>query len=98
MMIELALLPARSQVPSTAMEPAKAGVVDQLYIFQPEQDFIYQTTQELEGYGFGIDLYSGLPGHGYKVIVFQAHSGLLSSEGKIIKCEELAIRDKPQQQ
>lgn len=50
-------------------------------------------TQELEAYGFGVDLYSGLPGHVYKVIVFRVHSGLLGSEGEIIKCEELGIRD-----
>jgi len=88
MTIELALLPARSQVSSTAMEPAKAAIVDQLYSLQPKQDFIQQTTQELEDYGFGVNLHSRLPGHGYEVIVFRADSGLLGSEGKIIKCEE----------
>ena len=75
------------------MEPAKAAIADQLYVLQPKQDFIQQTTQEFEVYGFGVDLHSGLPGHGYKVIVFRAHSGLLGSEGEIIKCEELGIRD-----
>ena len=48
MMIEFALLTAHSQVSSTAMEPAKAAIVDQLYVLQPKWDFIQQTTQELE--------------------------------------------------
>ncbi|HUU65512.1 MAG TPA: hypothetical protein VMW37_05345 [Dehalococcoidales bacterium] len=34
------------------------AIADQLYIFQPNQDFIQQTTQELEDYRFGVDLYS----------------------------------------
>jgi len=69
------------------------AIVDQLYVLQPKQDFIQQATQELEDYGFGVDLHSGLPGHGYEVIVFRVHSGLLGSEDKIIKCEEPGTPD-----
>ena len=93
--IELVLLPACSQVPSTPTGPAKAAIIDQLYVLQPNQDFIQQTTQELEDYGLEVDLYQGdeitvdlyrqLPGLGYKVIIFRAHAGLLGMEGEIIK-------------
>ncbi len=72
-----------------------AVIIDQLYVLQPNQDFIKQTTQELEDYGFEVDLYQGdeitvdlyrqLSGLGYKLIIFRAHSGLLGMEGEIIK-------------
>jgi len=52
-------------------------------------------TQELEDFGFEVDVYQGdevtvnlyrqLPGHGYELIIFRAHSGLLGSEGEVIK-------------
>jgi hypothetical protein len=73
----------------------KAAIIDQLYVLQPNQDFIQQTTQELEDYGLEVDLYQGdeitvdlyrqLPALGYKVIIFRAHSGLLGMEGEIIE-------------
>ena len=63
----------------------KAAIIDQLYVLQPNQDFIQQTTQELEDYGFEVDLYRQLPGLGYKVIIFRAHAGLLGMEGEIIE-------------
>jgi hypothetical protein len=73
----------------------KAAIVDQLYVLQPNQDFIQQTTQELEDYGFEVELYQGsditvdfyrnLPAEGYQLIIFRAHSGLLGMEGEIIK-------------
>jgi len=73
----------------------RAAIVDQLYSLQPNEAFIEQTTQELKDYGFEVDVYQGdevtvnlyreLTGHGYKLIVFRAHSGLLSREGEIIK-------------
>lgn len=66
----------------------KAAIVDQLYNLESNQDFINQVTEELEGYGFTVDIYRGhevdvdfyskLPSHGYKLILFRAHSGLLS--------------------
>ena len=56
---------------------------------------ITQMTQELEDCGFVVDLYQGdeitvdlyaeLPGYGYRLIIFRAHSGLLVSEGEVIK-------------
>jgi len=73
----------------------KAAIIDQLYRLQPNEAFIQQTTQELEDCGFEVDLYQGdevtvnlyreLTGHGYKLIIFRAHSGLLGSEEEIIK-------------
>lgn len=63
----------------------RAVIVDQLYVLQPNQDFIQQTTRELEDYGFEVDLYRQLPGLGYKVIIFRTHSGLLGMEGEIIE-------------
>jgi len=65
----------------------RAAIVDQLYNLQPNEAFIAEVTRELEEYGFAVDLYQGdeitvdfycdLPSHGYKLIVFRAHSGLL---------------------
>jgi len=72
----------------------KAAIIDQLYSLQPNEAFIQQTTHELEAYGFEVDLYQGdevtvdlyrsLAGSGYKLILFRAHSGLLSGEGEVI--------------
>jgi len=94
--IELVLLPARSQTPSSPAKPPKAAIVDQLYSLQPNEDFISETTEELKNYSFEVDLYQGddvtvdfyrqLPSYGYKLNIFRAHSGgLLGSKGKTIE-------------
>ena len=80
--------------PSPELE-AKAAIIDQLYILQPNQAFVDETTELLEAYGFRVDVYQGdeitvdfygkLPTYGYKLIIFRAHSGLLGREGEIIK-------------
>jgi len=69
----------------------RAAIVDQLYNLQPNEAFVANVTTELEEYGFAVDLYQGdgitvdfyreLPTHGYKLIVFRAHSGLLGGGG-----------------
>ncbi len=74
---------------------ARAAIVDQLYSLLPNEAFISDITQQLEAYGFVVDLYQGdeitvdlyaeLPGYGYRLIIFRAHSGLLISEGEVIK-------------
>jgi hypothetical protein len=66
----------------------RAVIVDQLSSVRENEDFIAEVTQELEGYGFEVDLCQGdnvtvefyrqLPTHGYKLIIFRAHSGLLA--------------------
>ena len=80
---------------SNQSEELKSAIVDQLYSLQPNQDFISDVTKELEDYGFKVDLYQGddvtvdfykkLPSYGYKLIIFRAHSGLLSKKGEPIK-------------
>jgi len=80
--------------PSPQLE-AKAAIIDQLYVLKPNQAFIDETTAVLEAYGFRVDVYHGdeitvdfygkLPTYGYKLIIFRAHSGLLSREGQRIK-------------
>jgi len=72
---------------------ARAAIVDQLHTLQPNQAFIKEVTQELEDYGFAVDVYQGdevsvdlyrqLPSYGYKLIIFRAHSGLLGSQGEV---------------
>lgn len=72
----------------------KAVIVDQLCVLQPNQAFLNQITQELEDYGFEVDLYQGdeitvdlyrnLPSLDYKLIIFRAHSGLLSGQGEVV--------------
>lgn len=79
-----------SQPPPDNLNRPKAAIVDQLYNLQPNRDLITRITSELEDYGFKLDLYQGdeitvdfyrqLPGYGYKLIVFRAHSGLLAQE------------------
>jgi hypothetical protein len=77
------------QPPDNTGKP-KAAIVDQLSSFRENEAFIANVTSELEGYGFEVDLYQGdnitvdfyrgLSSHGYKLIVFRAHSGILEGE------------------
>jgi hypothetical protein len=77
------------QPPDNTGKP-KAAIVDQLSSFRENEAFITNVTRELEDYGFAVDLYQGdnitvdfyrgLSGHGYKLIIFRAHSGLLEGE------------------
>jgi len=70
-----------------------AAIVDQLSSFQENEDFITEVTNELEDYGFEVDLYQGdnitvdfyrqLSTHGYKLIIFRAHSGLLAEDEEV---------------
>jgi hypothetical protein len=72
----------------------KAVIVDQLSSVKENETFVANVTQELEDYGFEVDLYQGdnvtvdfyrqLPTHGYKLIIFRAHSGLLA-ENEVTK-------------
>ena len=84
--------------PDTVPKPPdslpRATIIDQLYNLQPNEAFIQQITQELESFGFEVHLYQGdevtvdlyrnLPSLGYKLIIFRAHSGLLSGEGEVV--------------
>jgi len=66
----------------------KAVIVDQLSSVRENETFIADVTEELEDCGFEVDLYQGenvrvdsyrqLGAHGYKLIIFRAHSGLLA--------------------
>ena len=66
---------------------AKAAIIDQLTVLQPNQVFIDQVTADLEAYGLKVDVYQGkevsvkfyreLPQYGYKLIIFRAHSGMM---------------------
>jgi hypothetical protein len=65
----------------------KAAIIDQLYLRQPNPDFITQTTQLLESAGFMVDVWQGsdvtvdfyrkMPSMGYRFILFRVHSGTL---------------------
>lgn len=72
--------------PSGNSHELKAAIVDQLYPTYPNPDFTTEVTQELESYGFKVDIYQGnitvdfyrnLPAHNYQLIVFRTHSGLI---------------------
>jgi hypothetical protein len=66
----------------------RAVIVDQLSSVRENETFVTNVTGELEDYGFEVDLYQGLnvtvdlyrqlATHGYKLIIFRAHSGLLA--------------------
>jgi len=91
-----------NQPSSDNLAEPKAAIIDQLYSLQPNEAFISEVTKELEDYGFEVDIYQGdevtvdlyrqLPGYGYKVIIFRAHSGLLGSEGEIIRRRKFPLR------
>ena len=65
----------------------KAAIIDQLYIREPNPQFITEASRILESYGFVVDLWQGidvtvdfyreLPALGYELIIFRVHSGLL---------------------
>jgi len=73
---------------------ATAAIVDQLSSLQENEAFVRNVTQELEDYGFEVDLYQGdeitvefyrqLPTYGYKLIIFRAHSGILRQDGEVM--------------
>jgi len=66
-----------------------AAIVDQLYTSYPNEDFTTKITQDLENFGFQVDLYQGdditvdlfrnLPAYNYKLIIFRGHSGAVAS-------------------
>jgi hypothetical protein len=72
----------------------RAVIVDQLSSVQENETFVTNITEELEDYGFEVDLYQGdeitvdfyrqLPARGYKLIIFRAHSGLLAEDEEVI--------------
>ena len=73
---------------------ATAAIIDQLSSLQENEQFIANVTKELEDYGFEVDVYQGsnvtvelyrkLPTYGYRLIIFRAHSGILSQDGEIM--------------
>ncbi len=72
----------------------KAAIVDQLYPTYPNPDFTTEVTQELESYGFEVDIYQGnitvdfyrnLPTHNYRLIIFRTHSGLIGPSPEEVK-------------
>jgi len=80
----------RSQVITPPIpEGTRAAIIDQLYASYPNEDFTARVTENLEGFGFGVDVYQGaditvdfcrnLPAFDYKLIVFRAHSGAIGS-------------------
>jgi len=44
--VSLGSLPASNRAYNSSSDSLKAAIVDQLYVLQPNQDFIQQTTQE----------------------------------------------------
>lgn len=75
------------QTPSDNLGPPRAAIVDQLSVLRVNEAFLMHVTGELEKFGFEVDLYQGdditvdfyrqLSTHGYRVIVFRTHSGIL---------------------
>jgi hypothetical protein len=86
------LYPMGQPAPSNGGQ-LKAVIVDQLSSVQENDVFVTSVTEELEDYGFQVDLCQGdnvtvdfyreLATHGYKLIIFRAHSGLLERGGEI---------------
>ena len=85
---------AGQAMPQNSGRP-RAAIVDQLHNLQPNEAFIAEVTAELEGHGFTVDLYQGddvtvdlfrrLPGYGYDLMIFRAHSGTMEADGQEIE-------------
>lgn len=83
------------QMPSPIPEGARAAIVDQLYASYPNEEFTTKVTEELEDYGFEVDVYQGdavtvdlyqnLPTYGYSLVVFRVHSGLISPNSQALE-------------
>jgi len=69
-------------------EGTSAAIVDQLYSNYPNEGFTTNVTEDLEDFGFKVDVYQGddvtvdlyrnLPIYDYQLIVFRVHSGTIS--------------------
>jgi len=78
---------------------AMAAIIDQLSVLNSNRLFLDRVTQRLEDYGFGVDIYQGnditvdfyreLPQKNYSLIIFRAHSGLLSGEEGVVRMTTL---------
>jgi len=89
-LIGLVLFIGCSQNANQGEPGLKAAIIDQLYILEPNQDFIDQATAYLQACGFDVDIYQGeqvsvnfyrqLPKQRYKLIIFRAHSGLMQRQ------------------
>lgn len=81
------MLPSQNSV---SPQNLRAAIVDQLYTNYPNENFITEVTQDLDDYGFEVDIYQGdevtvdfyrnLPTHGYKLIVLRVHSGAITPD------------------
>lgn len=70
-----------------------AAIIDQLSDSFPDKEFIYNSQKILEKAGFDVRVYSGkevnvelfrqLPYYNYNLIIFRAHSGLSTINGKL---------------
>ncbi len=81
----------------------KAAIVDQLDCVKPAPEFVEQAKGILEAYGFTVDIWRGdevtvslyreLPAHGYKLILFRAHLGVLClvGESEVIPTETTCL-------
>ncbi len=78
-----AIVAISQQMPSPIPEGARAAIVDQLYASYPNEEFTTRVTEELENYGFEVDVYQGDAVtvdlfrnlSGYSLVVFRVHSG-----------------------
>jgi hypothetical protein len=90
--VAVVILAANPFLPRSTVQTdgLKCAIVDQLYEAAPNPVFIQHITQLLESSGFSVDVYrtdevtvdfyEQLPSHGYKLIIFRVHAGLLENE------------------
>jgi len=79
-----------SSVHATEQLTPKAAIIDQLSLTYPNQNMTQEITQDLENYGFQVDIYQGsdvtvnfyrnLAEKGYKLIIIRGHSGAMWGE------------------
>jgi hypothetical protein len=88
----LVLLTGSSSSEPVIPDEAKTAIVDQASVLKPDPDFIEKATGCLLNLGLPVDYFQGdeitvdfyrrLAESGYKIIVFRAHSGLMSNDKK----------------
>jgi hypothetical protein len=85
------ILPAGCGQKPAVIPEFKAAIIDQLYLRQPNAEFVAQSKTLLESLGLKVDIWQGnditvdfyrkLPSMGYRFILLRVHSGTLMQLG-----------------
>jgi hypothetical protein len=81
------ILSAGCGTPTPSVREFKAAIIDQLYLRQPNTEFVTQSKTLLESLGLKVDIWQGnditvdfyrkLPSMGYRFVLLRVHSGTI---------------------